>query len=206
MELNKHHKVLAGILALGAGAVIIDRVVLESDVSGPAAASASVPQNAERRDCVISPSPTCETLTARASQVKAIPIDSAELANAFVVPAGWTVAEPSLQHSIIDSGTVISHTQFRLSSVMTRPVAAAVINGNMLRAGHDYSFGVCNDGKFGVLKQDELRQLRKQGGTNISVVRLISVEPRSQDSEGGAVIEVDGTRVSLVIEQSEKHK
>lgn len=205
VELTKQHKALASILVLGVGAIVVDRSVLRSGVSGPADAAAAVTPILKNCDSVVRNAVCIETLAARTSKVEAMSVDDAGVANSFVPPSGWTTANPSAGDNADSGAASIAGSQFRLSSVMTRPVAAAVVNGTMLRAGQSYAFGVCADGKFGALKQEEIRHQRKLGGTGINTVRLISVEPRSEDSEGGAVIEVDGTQINLVIEKSEKN-
>lgn len=206
VELTKQHKVLAGILLLGAGAVVLDRTVLSSGISGPDQAAAAITSSSTNRVCDTAPSTSLESLTTRVSRLDGVAIDQAAVANAFVVPSGWAVNDKITQESGVVGSDSAATGQFRLSSVMTRPVVAAVVNGHMIRVGQSYAFGAGSDGKFGLLKQEELRQQQKSGGAGINSVRLISVEPRSQDNSGSAAIEVDGVRISLAIEQSEKHK
>ncbi len=205
MELTKQHKVLAGIVSLGVGAVVLDRTVLNSGVTGPSVSAAATTSDSIKPGSAGPSAVVIERLADRIAQVEGRAQDQDAIAGAIVAPANWSVANvPASSASGSTRGTSLRFDQFRVSSVMTRPVAAAVVNGHMLRSGQNYAFGTAGDGKFGVLSQDELRQQRKLSVDSVSTVRLVSVIPRSDDNPGGAVIEVDGKRIELLIEQSEK--
>lgn len=204
VELTKQHKVLLGIVALGAGAVVVDRFVLDSGVSGPSPVNAAVPSASEQTAPEKQVYASMESLAARVEKVEVVTYDESDVARAFEPSSSWFPGD-NVSTPISQSDETIGEGQFKLSSVMTKPIAAAVINGHMVRAGQNYAFGVGADGQYGLLRQAELKDYQKRGFGNVNSVQLVSVLPRSEDNLGSAVIEVDGRRVELVIDQSEKH-
>lgn len=202
VELTKQHKLLLAVVGLGVGAVAIDRFILGSGISGPSQAGAAIDERAVRPAApTVAPEAQHKSLAARVEELPEPSVSRGEVADAFRLPAGVNVQ----QASKASAAPLSSADAFRLSSVMTRPVPAAVVNGHMLRSGHDYAFAASGSGLWTLLKDDEAAARRRSNPESIRVVRLESVEARTSSAPGSAVLVVDGTeRHELVIQASEK--
>jgi len=205
VELTNQHKILLALVGLGIGTVILDRVVLGTGVSDPASASAGTSDQASTQRGEVSLAEVQRaTIASKIEQLPQKLPDDARVSEAFRARADWFAG--SNQAKIVDAGSAKSvSTAFRLSSVMTKPVAAAVINGQLLRTGQDYAFAANNSGIMQLLKDEDAAARRRSNPASVRVVRLESVEARVSGSPGAAVLIVDGTdRHELVIEASDK--
>jgi hypothetical protein len=203
VELTKQHKVLLGVVGLGVAAVAVDRLVLGSAISGPSEVAAAVDERAAAPQAALPRSEQApQSLAARVDQLPEATSSRSELEDAFRLPATVGQAVGRTAAGVV---AATASDAFRLSSVMTRPVPAAVVNGNMLRSGHDYAFAASTSGAWTLLKDDEVAARRRDNPNSIRGVRLESVRARTSIAPGSAVIIVDGTeRHELVIQASEK--
>jgi hypothetical protein len=201
VELTKQHKVLLGVVGLGLGAVAVDRLILGSGIAGPSQAGAAVIERPATPRADSKPADAAPRSLAERVEALAEPDASkGEVAQAFRAPAGLA---SEVARSV---GAVATKSDaFRLSSVMTRPVPAAVVNGHMLRTGHEYAFSASSSGLWTLLKDDEVAARQRTNASSIRVVRLESVRARTPTSPGSAIIIVDDSqRHELVIHASEK--
>lgn len=201
MELTKQHKILLGVVGLGVGAVAVDRLILGSGVSGPSQVGAAIIE--QPATPIAASKPVDSAPRSLAERVEALDKPDApksEIAEAFRLPTGLNV-----ERAASVGAAAAKSDAFRLSSVMTKPVPAAVVNGHMLRTGHDYAFSPSTSGLWTLLKEDEVAARQRTNASSVRVVRLESVQSRTPTSPGSAIIIVDGSeRHELVIHSSEK--
>lgn len=200
VELTKQHKILLAVVGLGVGAVAVDRVILGSGISGPSQAAAAT---SEQPAPLAAPARAIETshlsLADRIEELPAPEFTKSQVSDAFR-PEAQTLANETQS-----SGRSTSSDAFRLSSVMTKPVPAAVVNGHMLRTDHDYAFAASQSGLWTLIKDEDIQSQRRNNPALIRVVRLESVQARTPTAPGSATIIIDGTeRHQLVIHSSEK--
>ncbi len=176
MEPSKQSKVLAAVLVLGAGAIGVDRFVLDSGVSGPrsAAAQQSATDTHESSPAQAQPRPTSAHASLASRLQNAHDADLPEgpampgTESAFTPPQGWIAPTPEPAQAPATAQPENPAAGYRLSSVISKPVPIAVINGKTLVAG--------------------------ETSNQLPGVRLIQVDNRS------AVIEVNGQRVVLSLD------
>jgi hypothetical protein len=201
VELTKQHKVLLAVVGLGVGAVAVDRLILGSGISGPSEVGAAIIERPSTPKAAFQPAQSSSlSMAERVDALEDAEASRTDLADAFRASAGLSVSDaPTIGNSAAKADA------FRLSSVMTRPVPAAVVNGHMLRSGHEYAFSPSASGLWTLLKDDEVAARQRGNPSSIRAVRLESVQARTATTPGSAVITVDGSeRYELVIQASEK--
>lgn len=207
VELTKQHKVLLAIVGLGAGALFVDRVVIGSGLSSPKEASAGL---SETLGVARTTSPAGEgDVVTFATRIDAMeqPFDSASeagsaLASAFR-PASTT--GQSRTHAEERGEKRVALAGLRISSVMTRPVSAAMLNGHLIREGEVHTFQAKGGGPWLLLRGEQRDAALTDTPDTIHTVKLIAVRPRTAKLNGSATVLVnDRDRYEIELEASEK--
>lgn len=159
MELTKQRKVLIGVVALGGAALIMDRFVLGTGATQPAAAAAAgaeaTPTRAPAGGKQATPEPPRVTLAERLE--KASLVKDGAVADAFAPPPDLmraAVAQPAKPGDPQSA----SQPDIRLTTVFLGRRNVAVINGRNLAEGEDFTdakgnklFTLVSVDKFGVV-------------------------------------------------------
>lgn len=139
MNLSRERKVYVAIFGLAAGALVIDRVLLDSGVSDPASAGAETLLVASGGSV-----PSIDGLNALPDKAKATlashlgkladpsDIDMSKLTDAFAASSAWK-PEPAKEPEKI--AKKMPDGSYTLSAILTGPNAAAVINGKPISVG-----------------------------------------------------------------------
>lgn len=130
MRLTRQHKVYVAVLGLAVGALVLDRVVLGTRLTGPAGASA---YSLDPDDPLHTPTPAPSAGRSLASRIdeaaRANHLDAGEAIDAFSPlrsgPAASASASPESEFN----------AAHRITAVMVKPSGAAIIDGRCIRVG-----------------------------------------------------------------------
>ncbi len=178
VELTNKHKLLLGVVGVGAAALIVDRFVLNSSApasasAAPAALAATRPQESPVQ------APVQEGAADRLQRLAGSqPVPTSEsqarVASAFTSPVQWLPEAQRKQAVEVRSSAPRAHSdlagQFRLSSVFTIGPGYATINGKNVAVGSE---------------------------SKVLGLKLVSIEAPARDRAASAVVEYRGQQFHL---------
>ncbi len=155
MALRRQQKVLIGVIGLGATALLVDRVIVGYDATGPTTASAGITDIAPAAATASTVQPVASALSAvdlanppvtprnviaerLAALEKEQRFEADELVDAFAAPEDWfaptVVANP--QQAAVTSPVEAFTSRYRLDAVVAgKANGFAVVNGRPVRPG-----------------------------------------------------------------------
>lgn len=177
MELTHKHKLLLGVVGVGAIALMVDRLVLGSSAPASASAAPVVQASAPKQQAQVAAQVQEGSADRLQRLAGALPVPTPEneaaVAGAFTAPVHWL---PEAQRKVAaETRSVAGHQseladRFRLTSVFTIGPGYATINGKKVAVG---------------TVNEELG------------VKLLAIEPPVLGRAAGAVVEYRGQQVRL---------